>query len=76
MSTHDTTSAPVSIKDHYLNKGLSRRAYADQIGVPEQSLRRLEAGLGVHPANAKKVADDMKVAVTDILGAAAPGEAA
>lgn len=55
------------IREHYLNQGLSRRAYAEKIGVPEQSLRRLEAGLGVHPANAKIVADDLGVKVTDLM---------
>ncbi len=51
----------------YLNEGLSRRQFAERIGVPEQSIRRLERGLGIHPANAKKVADYLGVKVTDLL---------
>lgn len=55
------------VREHYLNQGLSRRAYADKVGVPEQTLRRLESGLGVHPANAKLIADDMGIKVTDLM---------
>lgn len=57
-----------------LNRGLSLRQAADVIGVPEQSIRRLEADLGVHPGNAKKVADYYGVLVTDL--AAFEGQAA
>jgi hypothetical protein len=36
--------------------------------VPEQSIRRFEAGGGgLHPANAKRIADRFGVQVTDLL---------
>lgn len=50
-----------------LNAGFSIRSLADQIGVPEASIRRLENGEGVHPARAKVVADHFGVRVTDLL---------
>jgi DNA-binding XRE family transcriptional regulator len=50
-----------------LNRGLSIRGAAKDIGVAEQSIRRLEDGLGVHPATAKKVADFFGVKVTDLM---------
>lgn len=56
-----------TVRAHYLNLGLSRRGYARKLGVPEQSIRRLEAGLGIHPASAKVVADDLGVKVTDLM---------
>lgn len=55
------------IRKHYLNLGHSRRSYAEFLGIHENALRRLEKGLNVHPATAKKVADDMGVLVTDLL---------
>lgn len=60
-------STAARLREHYMNLGMSRRSYALKLGVPEQSLRRLEAGLGVHPANAKLVADDLGVKVTDLM---------
>jgi ribosome-binding protein aMBF1 (putative translation factor) len=50
-----------------LNAGHSIRGLADEIEVPEASIRRLEDGKGVHPANAKKVADYFDVRVTDLM---------
>lgn len=50
-----------------LNKGLSVRACARDIGIHEASLRSLENGGSVHPATAKKVADYFGVRVTDIM---------
>lgn len=55
------------LRQHYLNEGMSRRQYAEHVGVPEQSLRRLEAGMGVRPAYAKKIADDVGCKVTDLM---------
>jgi DNA-binding XRE family transcriptional regulator len=43
------------------------RGLADAVGVAEQTIRRLEDGEGVHPANSKKVADYFGVKVTDLL---------
>lgn len=50
-----------------LNRGLSLRQAAEEIGVPEQSIRRLEQGLGVRPATAKKIADYFGVTAVEIL---------
>jgi ribosome-binding protein aMBF1 (putative translation factor) len=58
--TFDLTSAR-------LNAGLSMRGLADAVDVAEQTIRRLEDGEGVHPANAKKVADYFGIKVTDLL---------
>lgn len=56
------------LRSAYLNRGFSRRSFADEVGVPEPSIRRLERGLGVHPGRAKKVADYFGLRVTDLLG--------
>jgi transcriptional regulator with XRE-family HTH domain len=50
-----------------LNRGLSARQAALEIGVTQQALRRLEGGTSVHPASAKKVADFFGVQVTDLM---------
>jgi predicted transcriptional regulator len=50
-----------------LNAGLSIRGLAEQVGVAEQTVRRLEDGEGAHPAKAKKVADYFGVQVTDLM---------
>lgn len=50
-----------------LNKGLTLREASRQIGVPRETLRRLEAGEGARPENAKRVADFYGVQVTDLL---------
>lgn len=55
------------MKVERMNRGLSRRALAREIEVPEQSIRRLEAGHGISLAYAKKIADFYGVLVTDIL---------
>jgi len=49
-----------------VNRGLSIRALAREMGVAEQSLRRLEAGERVTPAIAKRIADYFGVKVTDL----------
>jgi transcriptional regulator with XRE-family HTH domain len=56
-----------AIRAAYLNRGLSRRQFAREVGVHEQTVRRIENGEGVHPANAKKVADALGVQVTDLM---------
>ncbi len=55
------------LRGAYINRGFSRRGFAKHVGVPEQSLRRLERGERVHPASAKKVADELGVQVTDLM---------
>lgn len=61
MSDFDLTRAR-------LNKGLSQRQAALEIGIDRDTLRRLEQGTGsAHPAKAKLVADFFDVEVTDLL---------
>jgi transcriptional regulator with XRE-family HTH domain len=50
-----------------VNAGYSIRGFAREVGVSEQTLRRLEQGLGVRPEGAKLVADFFEVKVTDLL---------
>lgn len=50
-----------------LNAGFSIRKFAEHVDVPEQSVRRLESGLGISPAYAKKIADFFGVKVTDLM---------
>lgn len=50
-----------------VNAGLSQRQLAAKVGVGLETVRRLETGLGAHPANAKKVADYFDVQVTDLM---------
>ncbi|HEU4988776.1 MAG TPA: helix-turn-helix transcriptional regulator [Gemmatimonadaceae bacterium] len=52
-----------------LNKGLSKRGLARAVNVPEQSIRRLEKGMGISPAYAKRIADYFEVQVVDIIDA-------
>jgi transcriptional regulator with XRE-family HTH domain len=59
-----------------LNRGLSIRQAARETGVAEPTIRRLEAGEGAHPANAKKVADYFGVQVVDLLPPEQTGAAA
>lgn len=55
------------IRAGYLNAGMSRRQFAQHIGVSEVVIRRIEDGAAVHPANAKKVADFFGCKVTDLM---------
>lgn len=50
-----------------LNAGHSIRSLADQLGIGEQSIRRLENGEAIHPATAKTIADFFDVRVTDLM---------
>ena len=59
MTTDELTAAR-------LNAGHSIRSFAEEIGVPEPTIRRLESGLGIHPKYAKRVADFFGVQVTDL----------
>lgn len=57
----------MNIEAERLNRGLSSRIAADQIGVDRRTLERAERGEGVNPAKAKLIADFYGVLVTDIL---------
>lgn len=57
----------MNLTEARLNAGHSIRGLAAHLDVPEQSIRRLEEGKGVTPANAKKVADYFGLKVTDLL---------
>lgn len=58
---------PFDLERARLNRGLSQRALALELDVGTETIRRLERGLGVRPANAKKVADFFDVQVTDLM---------
>jgi ribosome-binding protein aMBF1 (putative translation factor) len=51
------------------NAGHSIRSLASELGLAPETVRRVEAGESVHPANAKKVADFFSVKVTDLAPA-------
>jgi ribosome-binding protein aMBF1 (putative translation factor) len=55
-----------------INRGVSIRGLAREIDVPEQSIRRIEAGRLISLPYAKKLADWHGVQVTDILPVAQP----
>ena len=55
------------VRAHYTNAGYSRRAYARKLDLHEHQIKRLESGRRVHPAAAKKVADDMQVTVVELM---------
>lgn len=50
-----------------INRGKSIRALARDLDVPEQSIRRIEAGQRINLENAKKLADFHGVQVVDLL---------
>lgn len=60
-------SGTLNLAAERLNRGHSVRSLARELGVSEQSIRRLEDGDGVHPATALKVADYFGLKVTDLL---------
>jgi transcriptional regulator with XRE-family HTH domain len=57
----------VNLRDERVNRGFTIRGLAKEIGVTEQTVRRLENGEIVRPANAKKVADFFECKVTDLM---------
>lgn len=56
----------MNLRAERLNKGLSTRDAASEIGVSQAIILRAEEGLGVRPAHAKLIADFYGVKVTDI----------
>jgi transcriptional regulator with XRE-family HTH domain len=50
-----------------VNRGFTVRGLARELGVAEQTIRRLENGEMVHPAKAKVVADFFGCKVTDLM---------
>lgn len=61
------TAPMFDLRSARLNRGLSVRRAADEIGVARATLRRLEDGRSVHPATAKQIADYFGVQVTDLM---------
>jgi transcriptional regulator with XRE-family HTH domain len=49
-----------------LNRGKSIRGLARDLDIPEQAIRRIEAGFGIRVDRAKKLADWHGVLVTDL----------
>lgn len=58
--------AAPNLRAERLDKGLSQRAAAEQIGISQAILLRAEDGLGVRPAHAKLIADFYGFRVRDI----------
>lgn len=56
----------MNLRAERLNRGLSTRAAADEMGISQAILLRAEDGLGVRPVHAKRIADFYHVKVTDI----------
>lgn len=50
-----------------INEGFSVRAFAREIGVPEQTIRRLESGQSISLGYAKRIADHFGVTVLDLM---------
>lgn len=57
----------VDLVQERLNRGYSRRQLAAEIKVPENTLKRIEEGMPIRPAAAKKVADFYGYKVTEIM---------
>lgn len=60
-------TAPFDLASARINAGMTQRDLADAAGVGRNTILRLEQGLGVRPANAKRVADYFNVQVTDLM---------
>ncbi len=50
-----------------INEGFSIRCFAREVGVPEQTIRRLETGQPISLPNAKKLADHFGITVLDLM---------
>lgn len=59
------------LRTERIQRGKSIRGLAAELEVHEASIRRLEAGEGVHLATAKTVADYFGVTVLDVMPQAA-----
>lgn len=57
------------LRNARLGRGLTQQQLAQQTKVPVPTIQRLEAGLGAHPGNAKRLADFFKVTVADVAPA-------
>lgn len=60
-------STPFDLPTTRVNAGLSVRALARELDIPEGSIRRLESGGGMSLAYAKRIADFFGVTVLDVL---------
>lgn len=61
-----TSEATIDFQSERLNRGLSRQAFAEEIGVSEETVRRVEGGYVPTPRIAKKFADYFGKRVTDL----------
>jgi transcriptional regulator with XRE-family HTH domain len=57
----------INLRAERLNRGLSVRELADEVGVDRRVIARLEDGGTAHPANVKRVADYFGCKVTDLI---------
>lgn len=55
-----------------VNRGLTLNQAAKEIGVARATLQRVERGVAVHPASAKKVADYYGVKAADLIPVTPP----
>lgn len=60
-------SISFSLREARLNRGMTLRQLAAEIGINQQTLRKLEDGESVYPSTALKVADYFDVRVTDLM---------
>lgn len=58
---------PVDLKRARVNAGFTQRGLAKHLDIDRDAIRRLESGLRVNPASAKRVADFFGVQVTDLM---------
>lgn len=56
----------INLTAERLNRGLSVRGLAEEIGVNAPIIQRAESGESIHPSNAKRIADFYGYKVTDI----------
>lgn len=67
-----STGPTINLKAERLNRGYSLRQAQAATGVPEQSIRRAEAGESITPRYAYKLATHYGYKVTDIWPVDAP----
>lgn len=61
-----TPDRPLNLREERVNRGLSERMAAAEMGIARETLLRAERGERPHPAQGKKIADFYGVRVTDL----------
>lgn len=57
------------LRTERLNKGLTTKGLALELGLHHDTVRKIEDGEPVHPSSAKKVADHFGITVVELLDA-------